>query len=344
MTATTQLRRAVTIPVVTAFELVVVASAPVLVPLAALVSLPDPDRRLLRSTRLVIAYAVAELRAFGDALGMLRGGGSTTAYYQLMREFLDRLYAAIHRHLGVTVVVDPASVPDETVRSASPLVVLSRHAGPGDSFLVVWLLMQRWRLRPRIVMRRALRWEPAVDLIGSVLPHSFVRAGHPGRTKGAIASLAAGLAEGDALLLFPEGGNFSVERRLTRITRLHRRGDHLEARRARRMRHVVAPHPGGALAAIGAAPGAHVLLLAHTGLAPQGKARRPWWSLPVDQELRVMTWLVQPAEIPADEQDREAWLYAAWARVDAWIGAAQAPAPAPTDTGHRQASSRSGPA
>ena len=38
-----------------------------------------------------------------------------------------------------------------------PLLVLARHAGPGDSFALVDLLLSRYGRRPRIVLKEDLR-------------------------------------------------------------------------------------------------------------------------------------------------------------------------------------------
>ncbi len=82
-----------------------------------------------------------------------------------------------------------------------------------------------------------------------------------------IADLARNLDDNDAFVIFPEGGNFTPKRRGAR--------DHAAAparactgwpRRAERMKHVLAPRPGGLLAALAAAPEADVLLVAHTGM------------------------------------------------------------------------------
>jgi hypothetical protein len=55
------------------------------------------------------------------------------------------------------------------------VIVLSRHAGPGDSFLLVHHLLSRYQRKPRIVMKAALQFDPGLDVVINRLPNAFVR-------------------------------------------------------------------------------------------------------------------------------------------------------------------------
>jgi hypothetical protein len=57
--------------------------------------------------------------------------------------------------------------------------VLSRHAGPGDSVLLVHELVTLG-YRPRLVLKGSLQWAPLLDVILNRVPSSFV--GPRGRT------------------------------------------------------------------------------------------------------------------------------------------------------------------
>ena len=85
-------------------------------------------------------------------------------------------------------------------------------------------------------------------MLGERLPNRFLDP-RGGDTERDIAALAADLDDGAALVLFPEGRNFSPAHRQRAIDRLEQAGHTEEAERARRMRRVSA-RPGGALAAI----------------------------------------------------------------------------------------------
>jgi hypothetical protein len=93
------------------------------------------------------------------------------------------------------------------------------------------------------------------------------------------------------------------------------------ARRAERMKHVLAPKPGGLLAALEAAPEADVLLVAHTGMDHVLTLRDVWHSLPMDKQISMGWWRVPRAEIPTGRDDQIEWLFDWWERIDAWVEA-----------------------
>ncbi len=80
-----------------------------------------------------------------------------------------------------------------------------------------------------------------------------------------IGELARRLDGNDALVLFPEGGNFTARRRARAIAKLRRRGLMAEAAKAEAMRYVLPPRPGGVLSVLDSAPEADVVWVAHTG-------------------------------------------------------------------------------
>ena len=71
------------------------------------------------------------------------------------------------------------------------------------------------------------------------------------------------------------------------------------AERAEGMINVLAPRPGGVLAALDAAPEADVLLVAHTGLDHVVTIADIWHSLPMDKRLLMGWWRIPREEIPA---------------------------------------------
>jgi len=87
------------------------------------------------------------------------------------------------------------------------------------------------------------------------------------------------------------------------------------------MAHLLPPRPGGALAAIGAAPTADVIFVAHTGLEDVITLGDVWRSLPMEQVLKARWWRVPAAEVPRGDREAQVrWLYEWWERIDAWIG------------------------
>lgn len=243
-------------------------------------------------------------------------------HYRVMRWFLRSARVSGERILGVTVAVEDDGRADVALRAnREPLLVFSRHSGPGDTLYLVELLLDRYGRAPRIVMKEILKLDPCIDLAGARVPNYFVPPPprrRDGAWEGEISGLAAGLDDRGALLLFPEGGNFSERRRRRRLLALLRRGRRRDAERAVRMRHVIAPEPGGALVALSGAPRASVVLVAHNGLS--GLDGGSLLSrAPMDQVFRIKLWYIDRAAIPEAEEARRQWLLDCWQRIDNWV-------------------------
>ncbi|HEX3909004.1 MAG TPA: 1-acyl-sn-glycerol-3-phosphate acyltransferase [Mycobacteriales bacterium] len=304
-------RRLTMVPLVVLTEIGILLTAPLSLLVGGIASLALRSSRPVRSVLLVVAYAAIEL----STLMTLQRG--VDDWDELVRVVLDRGYHAMRRSLDVTVRLEEGSPTREQLAKSKGVIVLARHCGPGDSLFIAWLLAVHYRLRLRIVLKQLLRLNPTVDLAGDHLPLCFVRPGGS-RALNGITDLAGGLSSGDSLLLFPEGGNFTWPRWHAAIESLSRRGELIRARRARMQTHTLPARPGGALAALGAAPDADVLLLAHSGLSDDGRDR-PWWRVPIHQELLIRTVLVPAAAVPRDDAGARAFLDRAWSQVDTWV-------------------------
>ena len=161
----------------------------------------------------------------------------------LMLDVLDTAIRLGRKWVGFEVVLD---APMDLGDPEAPLIALSRHAGPADSVAVAWLLYRTGGRLPRIVLAAALRWDPGIDLILTRLGSSFVpsRTGAGEDRVGRVRGLAASLDEDDALLLFPEGQNWTPHRRRQLIEQLRAAGRWARLRQAERLRHVLPPNPG----------------------------------------------------------------------------------------------------
>ena len=242
-----------------------------------------------------------------------------------MRWFLDLVYRTADRTCGLRVTVDEPEPPpgEQAARLARPLIVLSRHAGPGDSLLLVHHLLSVYGRRPRVVMKATLQLDPTVDVLANRLPNVF---------------LPRARAAGERISPSRSGGS---PRGLTRRARWSsspraatgRRGAGTGppaagrarppdlAHRAGTMPNVLPPRAGGALAAIAACPAADVIFVAHAGLDRLVSVRDVWRSLPTDLEVRASWWRVPAgrSRAPPSHDAQVSWLYDWWARIDAWI-------------------------
>jgi 1-acyl-sn-glycerol-3-phosphate acyltransferase len=334
-------RRVVLAPLIVAVTALVLAATPVVVLVLAFAVRFLPGRwRALRLFWFLLVYLVRESMGVVAlfTLWLLSGFGwrqdsdrFRLAHVRLMGWYLRGLVGSANRVLGLSLVSE--AVPDDlaldhVAPTRRPVLVFSRHAGAGDSFILVHLLVNTYQRRPRIVLKDLLQFDPCIDIVLNRLPSRFI-APDPAPGEGVVASitdLADGLEADGALILFPEGGNFSEQRRIRAIERLEAGGHPQAAERARGLVHLLPPRPGGALAAIDACPEADILFVAHTGLEQLSSIGDLWRGLPMDREVRLTYWTVRHEDVPVDEDERIEWLFGWWARVDAWIEQRRDPA------------------
>jgi len=118
----------------------------------------------------------------------------------VIKWFLDLIYRVAGPR--VRAERDGAGPPEAGPSGDRPLIVLSRHAGPGDSLLLIHYLLSVCERRPRVVMKATLQTRP--------------EHGHPGQPRaqrvpapGWLSSrrpdppLAVSLDGGSALAIFP---------------------------------------------------------------------------------------------------------------------------------------------
>jgi 1-acyl-sn-glycerol-3-phosphate acyltransferase len=303
-------RRMVTVPDAVAIAVCILVCSPALLLAGAIASLIARSDRPLRTVELTMVYAALELRVLSKlARGEVDGD-------RLVEEFLATAYAAARHILDVEVVLDASAAQPHAIPRDEPLIVLARHCGPGDSVLVAWLLVFRYRLAVRVVLKAILRAEPVLDFAGQLGCLCFLSRG--ARARRQIHDLAHSLGGGQALLLFPEGANFTLPRWREAIAELRTTGRVRAAARALRRSYTLPPRVGGASAALSGAPNANVLVLTHNGLCADGRAR-PWWQLPVHRQLLVHTTFEPADDLPQPDQ-LGPWLEQTWAEVDAWVG------------------------
>ncbi len=304
------LRRAITVPLSTVLMIGVLVVWPLLAAIGGIAGLIARSSLPLRSLGVVMAYALLELRALWQ---LLTGRCDGELF---VRDVLERAYTVGRRTLNIEVVLDDGSPSPEELPRDVPVIVLSRHCGPGDSILVAWLLNVHYRLQLRVVLKALLRCEPVLDFVGDLGFLCFLHH-RSDKARDQIRELAASLTGGQALLLFPEGGNFTWARWRNAVIRLRSTGRPHEARRAWHQTHTLPPRTGGTAAALSGAPTADVLVLTHTGFQPDGRARA-WWRLPVNRRLLIRTVLVPAAERPEPDH-LSTWLERTWSHVDAWV-------------------------
>jgi 1-acyl-sn-glycerol-3-phosphate acyltransferase len=324
------LQRVVVAPAVIGLTGVLLTTVPLWVLAAALASPLVPGRlRPLRLLWVVLLHLVMESLMLLEMFGLWIASGFgyfirrpffERVHYDLARTYLVVFFREARRVLRLTIVTEG---PTPDAFPGHPLLVCSRHAGPGDSFTLMYALMHWYHREPRVVLKDTLAWDPAVGVLMNRLPSRFVspprKGDPPDRLERQVGELAHDLDDNDAFVIFPEGGNFTPQRRDRAIAKLRRLGLETMARRAERMQNVLAPRPGGLLAALDAAPEADVVLVAHTGLDHMLTVADVWRELPMDKQIIMRWWRVSRREIPTTREQRIDWLFSWWEEIDRWV-------------------------
>ncbi len=340
-------RRLVLAPALIALTVTLWTTIPVWLLAAAVLSPVVPGRlRPLRLLSLLMLHLTLESIMLVELFGLWVASGFgwfirrpffERIHYDIVQTYLVIFFREARRVARLEIVTEGAE-PD--AHPGEPLLVCCRHAGPGDSFTLMYALMHWYGREPRVVLKETLAWDPAIDIILNRLPNRFI-SGKPSRgddLETQVGQLAANLDHNDAFVIFPEGGNFTPARRQRQIDRLRHLGLESMARRAERMQNVLAPRPGGLIAALDAAPGADVLLVAHTGLDHLFTAVDLWRELPMDKQIIMRWWRVPRSDIPLGREQRIDWLFSWWETIDAWIAENR-----PRDLPLRRRGGRSGP-
>lgn len=303
----------------------------VLVPfylIGAVLSLFTRRKRLLRAVSFAMAYIWMDVAMVVGCwwlwLRQPLPSRDRTVWHErhsvLLARALTVLAKASRSMLGYRVVVDACPLPP----AGTPLLVLSRHAGPGDSFTLVNLLLKTFGRRPKVVLKAALQWDPGIDLLLNRLDAYFLPSGTgAGDDKiDAVRHLAGSLEPDEALLIFPEGGNWTPKRHERAVRWLRSQGELKRAAEAEKQEFVLPPRPGGVVATLGARPDLDVVVIAHAGLDELVTPVDIWDAIPVNHQPMVIHWWVAAAaDVPRDEAGILAWVDDTWSDIDHWIEA-----------------------
>ena len=246
---------------------VVALSLPVVLVVVAFLSRYVPGKwRPLRIIWFLFLYLVVDVVAVVGLFLLwivsgfgwrIRSPGFQKAHYRLFGWMLRRVVASAKFTFKVKTVPE-GEIPRTFGEGRSrPILILSRHAGPGDSLLVMDGLYNRFGRQPRIVLKEFLQWDPAIDIMLNRLPSAFVpatgKAGNP--VIEAIEAMTASMDVNDAFVIFPEGGNYTIKRHLRAIQKLKEIGRPDLAERAESLKNTLPPKPKGVMTALAAAPG-----------------------------------------------------------------------------------------
>lgn len=320
-------RRLVTVPALYMAWLLCLGLLPVLAVLGLVV---DGCRRArgLPTVRLVAFVAVyLSYEAVGVVAAAwlwvtrpFRPAGWAARNRRLQHWWTGGLVRAAGPVLGLRVQLESSGAGSGASSSAPPVIVLSRHVSIVDSLLPAYVLGVGQGRHLRYVLTKGLRLDPCLDIVGHRLPNHFVDRGAADSSGdlAALDRLGRDLGAGDAVVVFPEGGLYTPDRRARAVARLEAGGS-ARAETAMRLQRLLPPRPAGTLALLAAAPDADVVIFAHDGFEPLGSLRRLWRVLPLTEPVRLHLVHHQRATVPEDDEARIRWLDEQWAAMDRWL-------------------------
>ena len=239
-------------------------------------------------------------------------GRSVPAHYALQTWWCRSLIQALGFTVGLQISVEGA----ENV-GPGPFVAFCRHASLADSIMSSWVVASHVGLRPRFVLKKELKMDPCLDILGHRLPNYFVdreSSDIAGELQG-IEQMAAGLGVKDCAVIFPEGSRASAKKRVRALERLRERSPQ-RAETLAGLKHLIPPKPAGANALLSAVPEANVLTMWHSGfdgldtfsgiLSHLGRAKA---------NVHVRVEEISRASIPSGEAF-VSWLDAKWVEMD----------------------------
>jgi 1-acyl-sn-glycerol-3-phosphate acyltransferase len=320
-------RRAVTVPLYLLLGTLTVTLLPATIALALA---SDAGRRTghlvtLRCTLAITLYFACEAAGIiasfllWAAAGLWPGATADhvlTWNLRLQRRWARTLFTGATRLFRMRVEV----TGEDAVRRG-PLFLFSRHASTLDSLLPAVFASHPETLRLGHVMKRELLWDPCLDIVGQRTRNVFIHRSADARDQeiARLRQLATAMTERDGVLLFPEGTRFSPAKRERALARLADTKQFARLAHATRLRHVLPPHPGGALALLDTRPDVDVVFLAHVGFEGTASLNDIWGGKLIGRDIRLCFWRVPSTAIPKTAQERIEWLAVQWQRIDAWI-------------------------
>jgi 1-acyl-sn-glycerol-3-phosphate acyltransferase len=310
-----------------------VVTLPFIILVAAFVSRYVPGKwRVLRIVWFLFLYLLVEAASLTTMFSLwilsgfgwrIRSDAFTDAHYMLLAWMLRRVVASAKFTFKLSIIREGDPPRTSGSGPSRPVMVLSRHAGPGDSILLMDAVASGNRRRPRIVLKEFLQWDPMIDVILNRIPSAFVPSGGQGRdlVTEAIAEMCSTMEGRDAFVIFPEGANFTEKRAKRSIEKLLEMGRPDLAERALELKNTLPPRSKGVTTAIAAAPaGTDIFFVGHAGLETFVTPGDIWRGIPTDTNVAVRIWHVPADQIPTPDQ-QEAWLFDVWAEIDEWITA-----------------------
>jgi 1-acyl-sn-glycerol-3-phosphate acyltransferase len=266
-------------------------------------------------------FLLGELRGVATifAIGIAAGGRDSAMrrarLYRLRQRWAAMHLGGVRRLFGLRVEVE--GLADV---APGPVLIFMRHASIVDNMLPDAIVGRGHGLGLRFVIKRELQVLPTIDIGGRWVPTVFVRrAGtDPEAELAQVRKLTVDLGPDEGVLIYPEGTRHTAAKLARAQATIAERQPEI-APLADRLRHVLPPRLGGPLALLEAG-GTDVVFCGHVGFDGFERVSDIWQGGLVGSTVRVRFWRHAAEAVPADRDDRIAWLYEQWQVMDDWIG------------------------
>lgn len=181
--------------------------------------------------------------------------------YSLQGWWTRNVVRALRLTVGVHIEVEGFSE-----LGPGPFVAFCRHASLADSVMSAWVLTDHAHLKPRYVLKKELKLDPCLDVVGHRLPNYFIDRASSNVTSElqGIEQMAAGLSDSEVAVIFPEGSRANPAKREKALAKLMQRSPE-RAKRLQSLQFLLPPKPAGASALLSAVPHANVITMWHSG-------------------------------------------------------------------------------
>ncbi len=329
----TIVRRLIVVPLVLLSLPALVVTAPLWLPICLIVDVATGLFRLptLRLCLFGLVYLAHEWVCVGAAIYLggrrrLRPARSDpsadlVSYRRVQAWWVSSLLGWARRLVGVRFdLPDPPELPDEG------FILISRHASMVDAVLPMYLVASGLDRFVHYVLKRELRFDPALDFYGHALGNYFLsRNGNGDHEALAIAGLARRALPLSVLVIFPEGTYASPSRRARVRRSLVNRGDVKLLELADDLEHLLPPKPAGTLALLANQPELDVVVLGHVGLEGVSNLGGLRQRLPLRSPVVVRWWHHRRSSLPTEDEATIHWLNQQWRTLDRWVDSAKDP-------------------
>ena len=167
------LRRPLIATAIAVLALILIVSSPIWIVALSIADFVRGRMRfpLVRFAAFGTCWAVLETAGVAIAFWLFCTGRakSVDANYALQKWWTSHLIGSLRLTVGLKITVEGA---DQL--GPGPFIAFCRHASLADSIMSAWVVASHAGLRPRYVLKKELKLDPCLDILGHRLPNYFI--------------------------------------------------------------------------------------------------------------------------------------------------------------------------